>query len=61
MENEYTKGITMQVYGNYVLDTLALFSSLSFLKGLVTGTLTYYKPAGFMELTGKDIEFKSAY
>jgi len=61
MENEYTKEITMQIFGNYVLDTLALFSSLPFLKGLVTGTLTYYEPAGLTELTEKDCEFKSAY
>jgi len=51
----------MQVYGNYVLDTLALFSSLPFLKGLVTGTLNYYEPAGLMELTEKDCEFKTAF
>jgi len=61
MENEYTKGIAFQINGNYVLDTLALFSSLPFLKGLVTGTLNYYEPAGLLELTEKDCEFKAAF
>jgi len=60
MENEYTKGATMQVYGNNVLDTLALFSSLPFLKGLATGIFNYYEPAGLLELTDKDCEFKVA-
>jgi len=61
MENEYTKGIAFQINGNYVLDTLALFSSLPFLKGLVKGTLNYSEPAGLMELMEKDCEFKTAF
>ena len=60
MENEYTNGITMQVYGDNLLDTLALFSSLPFLKGLATGTFNYYEPAGLAELTEKDCELKAS-